>query len=50
MSLLSEAPPNAKTNDKEIQLAKELDIYNVKKILASRISNSKIEYLIKWLD
>jgi hypothetical protein len=47
VSLLSKALPNAKTNNKEIQLAKELDVYNVKKILASRISNSKIEYLIK---
>jgi hypothetical protein len=47
VSLLSKAPFNAKTNDKEIQLAEELNIYNVKKILASRISNSKIEYLIK---
>jgi hypothetical protein len=47
VSLLSKVLPNATTNNKEIQLAEELDIYNVKKILASRISNNKIEYLIK---
>jgi hypothetical protein len=47
VSLLSKALLNVITNNKEIQLAEELDIYNVKRILASKISNSKIEYLIK---
>jgi RNase H-like domain found in reverse transcriptase/Reverse transcriptase (RNA-dependent DNA polymerase)/Integrase zinc binding domain/Chromo (CHRromatin Organisation MOdifier) domain/Retrotransposon gag protein len=50
VSLLSEAPPDAKTNDEEIQPAEEPDVYDVEKILASRVSNGKIEYLIKWLD
>jgi hypothetical protein len=48
--LLSKALPNATTNKEEIQLAKELDVYDIKRILASKVSNSKVEYLIKWLN
>jgi hypothetical protein len=49
--LLKEAARAAETSNKEIQPEHELDVYNVKRVLDSRVSNKgQIEYLIKWLD
>jgi Chromo (CHRromatin Organisation MOdifier) domain len=50
ISLLEKALDNIVTSNKEIQPEEELNIYDVEKILASRVSNGKVEYLIKWLD
>jgi len=49
--LLKEAARVAETSNKEIQPKHELDVYNVKRVLDSKVSNKgQIEYLIKWLD
>jgi hypothetical protein len=46
--LLKEAAGVAETSSKEIQLKHELDVYNVEKVLNSKVSNKgQIEYLIK---
>jgi len=46
--LLKEAARVVETSTKEIKLKHKLNIYNVKKVLDSRISNKgQIEYLIK---
>jgi hypothetical protein len=50
VSLLELALLGIAVNNKEIQLDHKLDIYNVKKILDSRVSRRGIEYLIKWLN
>jgi hypothetical protein len=51
VSLLKEATGTTETSSKEIQPKHELDVYNVKRVLDSRISNKgQIEYLIKWLN
>jgi hypothetical protein len=47
ISLLSKALLSIITNNKEIQPEEEPDVYNIKRILESRISNSKVEYLVK---
>ena len=48
VSLLKEAARVAETSNKEIQLEHELDVYNVKRILDSKVSNKgQIKYLIK---
>jgi hypothetical protein len=50
VSLLELALPGVVVSNKELQPDYELDIYNVEKILNSRVSKKKIEYLVKWLD
>jgi hypothetical protein len=37
-------------SNKELQPNHKLDIYNIERILDSRVSKRKIEYLVKWLD
>jgi len=49
--LLKEAAKTAEPSTEEIKLKHKLDVYNVKRVLDSRISKKgQIEYLIKWLD
>jgi Chromo (CHRromatin Organisation MOdifier) domain len=48
--LLEHAPPGVAVGDEELQPDHELDIYDVERILDSRVSKKKIEYLVKWLD
>jgi len=51
VSLLKEALARVVVSNKEIELDKDPNVYNVKKILNSYVSKyRKIEYLIKWLD
>jgi hypothetical protein len=50
MSLLKLAPPGVAVSKEELQPDYELDIYDVERILDSRVSGKKIEYLVKWLD
>ena len=46
--LLKEIARTTKTSTKEIKLKHELDVYNIKQVLNSKISNKgQIEYLIK---
>jgi len=46
--LLKEAAGAAETSNKEIQLEHKLDVYNVKRVLDSKVSNKgQIKYLIK---
>jgi Chromo (CHRromatin Organisation MOdifier) domain len=47
---LEKALKGIATSVKDIQPKESLNIYNVKRILASRVSRKRIEYLIKWLD
>jgi hypothetical protein len=49
--LFKEAAGAAETSSKEIQPEHELDMYNVERVLDSRVSDKgQMEYLIKWLD
>ena len=50
--LLLEKAPNhiPEATDTDIQPENELDVYDVEKILDKRVSLSKTEYLVKWLD
>jgi hypothetical protein len=51
VSLFKEAAGVAETSSEEIQLKHKLDVYNVERVLNSRVSNKgQMEYLIKWLD
>jgi hypothetical protein len=51
ISLLKKVVRTTNTNNKEIELKHELDIFDIKRILNSRVSNKrKTEYLVKWLD
>jgi hypothetical protein len=50
VSLLEPALPGVAVSNEELQPNYELDIYNVKRILDSKVSKEKIEYLVKWLD
>jgi hypothetical protein len=50
VSLLELVLPRVAVSNEELQLDHELDIYNIKRILDSRVSKKKIEYLVKWLD
>ena len=50
VSLLEKAPQNVTTSTDEIQPEEEPDVYDVERILDSRISKKKTEYLVKWLD
>jgi hypothetical protein len=50
VSLLELALPGVAVSNEELQPNYELDIYNVKRILDSKVSKEKIEYLVKWLD
>jgi hypothetical protein len=50
MSLLKLALPGVVVSNKELQLNYELNVYNMERILDSKVSKKKIEYLIKWLD
>jgi hypothetical protein len=50
VSLLEKALNRVTTSNEEIQPKEEPNVYDVEKILASRVSNGKVEYLIKWLD
>jgi hypothetical protein len=47
MSLLELAPLGVAVSNKELQLNYKLDIYDVERILDSRVSRKKIEYLVK---
>jgi hypothetical protein len=47
VSLLELAPLGVAVSNKELQPNHELDIYNVERILDSRVSRKKIEYLVK---
>jgi hypothetical protein len=37
-------------SNKEIELNYKLNVYNVERILDSRVSKKKVEYLVKWLN
>jgi hypothetical protein len=37
-------------SNKEIELNYNLNVYNVERILDSRVSKKKVEYLVKWLN
>jgi hypothetical protein len=50
VSLLELAPPGVVVSNEELQPDHEPDIYDVERILDSRVSGGKIEYLVKWLD
>jgi hypothetical protein len=50
MSLLKLALLGIAVSNKQVKPKNKLNIYNIKKILDSKVSNKKIEYLIKWLD
>jgi hypothetical protein len=50
VSLLELALPEVAISNEELQPNYEPDVYNVERILDSRVSKKKIEYLIKWLD
>jgi hypothetical protein len=50
VSLLELAPLGVAISNEELQLNHELDVYDVKRILDSRVSEKRIEYLVKWLD
>ena len=51
VSLLKEAEGAAETSNEEIQPEHEPDVYDVERVLDSRVSNKgQMEYLIKWLD
>jgi hypothetical protein len=50
VSLLKLAPPGVVVSNEELQPDHELDIYDVERILDSKVSRKKIEYLVKWLD
>jgi hypothetical protein len=50
VSLLEPAPLGVAVGNEELQPNYELDVYDVERILDSRVSKKKIEYLIKWLD
>jgi hypothetical protein len=45
--LLELALPRVAISNKELQLKHELDVYNVEKILDSKVSKRRIEYLVK---
>jgi hypothetical protein len=48
ISLFKEVAEIANTNNKEIELENEPDIFNIKRILDSRVSNrGQTEYLVK---
>jgi hypothetical protein len=49
--LLKEVVGTTNTNNKEIEPKHELNIFDIKRILDSRVNNkNKTEYLVKWLD
>jgi Chromo (CHRromatin Organisation MOdifier) domain len=50
VSLLEKALEGIATSVEDIQPKESPNIYNVERILASRVSRKRIEYLIKWLD
>jgi hypothetical protein len=51
VSLLKLVLEDVVVSNKEIELnTYNLDIYNIKKILDSKVSKRKIEYLVKWLN
>jgi hypothetical protein len=50
VSLLEKALDSVRLSNKEISLEEDLDVYDIERILSSRVSNKKIEYLVKWLD
>jgi hypothetical protein len=50
VSLLEKAPDNVAVCDDEIEPENEPDVYDVEKVLDSRVSGRTVEYLIKWLD
>ena len=47
MSLLELVLLGVAVSNKELQLDHKLDIYDVEKILDSKVSKKKIEYLVK---
>jgi hypothetical protein len=47
VSLLKLAPLGVAASNEELQLDHKLDIYDVKKILDSKVIKKKIEYLVK---
>jgi hypothetical protein len=47
VSLLELAPPRVATSSKELQPNHKLDVYDVEKILDSKVSKRKVEYLVK---
>jgi hypothetical protein len=50
VSLLKLVLLGVAVSNEELQPDHELDIYDVEKILDSRVSRKKIKYLVKWLD
>jgi hypothetical protein len=50
VSLLELALLGVAVSNKKLQPDHKLDIYDMEKILDSRVSKKKIEYLVKWLD
>jgi Chromo (CHRromatin Organisation MOdifier) domain len=51
VSLLKEAVGTAGTSTEEIEPEHEPDVFDVERILDSRVNNKgKTEYLVKWLD